>query len=153
MVSASRGQLRLVAGALRELVLTAESSRSALAGELEVSTSEITALGHLHTDGALTPSELGRRMDLTSGSVSSLLDRLEHAGLAVREPNPDDARSLLVRSTPIGRHAVHGAYEGFEAAVAGVLTRFPKLGAGELTAFLSALSDELRNRQPSAGEA
>jgi DNA-binding MarR family transcriptional regulator len=153
MVSASRGQLRLVAGALRELVFTVESSRNALAAELEVSTSEITALGHLHTDGALTPSDLGRRMDLTSGSVTSLLDRLEHAGLAVREPNPDDARSLLVHATPIGRHAVHGAYEEFEASVAGVLNRFPELGADVLAAFLSALSDELRNRQLSAGEA
>ena len=60
----------MVTGALRELLLAMESARSALAAELEVGTSEIAALGHLHADGALTPSELGRRMDLTSGSVT-----------------------------------------------------------------------------------
>jgi DNA-binding MarR family transcriptional regulator len=128
-----------------------ESARSGLATEWEVSTSEITALGHLHAEGPLTPSELGRRMDLTSGSVTSLLDRLEHAGFAVREPNPDDARSLLVRPTPVGRHAVRWAFEGFDVAVSDVLARFPGLDPEQLAALLSALAEELHNRRLAAG--
>jgi DNA-binding MarR family transcriptional regulator len=128
-----------------------ESARSALATELEVSTSEISALGHLHADGPLTPSELGRRMDLTSGSVTSLLDRLEHAGLAVREPNPDDARSLLVRLTPIGRNALRWAFDGFDVAVSDVLARFPGLDADQLAEFLTTLGQELHNRRLAAG--
>jgi DNA-binding MarR family transcriptional regulator len=47
----------------------------------------------------LTPSELGTRLGLTTGSVTAMLDRLEKLGLLTRTPHPVDRRKSVVRVT------------------------------------------------------
>lgn len=55
------------------------------------------------TDGhATTPKQAGDQLELSTGAMTSLLDRLERRGLVERRPNPGDRRSILVQSTPAG---------------------------------------------------
>ncbi|RKR73497.1 MarR family winged helix-turn-helix transcriptional regulator [Frondihabitans australicus] len=49
-------------------------------------------------DGA-TPAQLGAALGLTSGSVTTMVDRLVAAGHVVRTPHPSDARRVLVTTT------------------------------------------------------
>lgn len=46
-----------------------------------------------------TPRQLADRLGLTTGSVTSLLDRLEKMGYLTRSPHPSDRRKLIVRAT------------------------------------------------------
>jgi DNA-binding MarR family transcriptional regulator len=46
-----------------------------------------------------TPRLLADRLGLTTGSVTSVLDRLEKAGYLTRAPHPSDRRKLVVRAT------------------------------------------------------
>lgn len=57
-------------------------------------------------DGPLTPNEINANLHLTSGSVTSLLDRLEQRGLVTRGPHPTDRRKVLVHLTDAGREIV-----------------------------------------------
>jgi len=57
-------------------------------------------------DGPLTPNEINAHLHLTSGSVTSLLDRLEQRGLVARGPHPTDRRKVLVSITDAGRELV-----------------------------------------------
>ncbi len=50
----------------------------------------------------LTPTELGRRVLLTSGGLTACLRRLETAGLISRRGVPEDRRRLLAKLTPKG---------------------------------------------------
>ena len=50
----------------------------------------------------LTPTELGKRVLLTSGGLTACLRRLEAAGLISRRGVPEDRRILLARLTPKG---------------------------------------------------
>lgn len=50
----------------------------------------------------LTPTELGKRVLLTSGGLTACLRRLEAAGLISRRGVPEDRRMLLARLTPKG---------------------------------------------------
>jgi DNA-binding MarR family transcriptional regulator len=61
--------------------------------------SEIAALTHL-AEGSMTPGELGRRMQLTSGGMTALLHRLHRAGHVNRRPHPSDRRSVVVSANP-----------------------------------------------------
>jgi DNA-binding MarR family transcriptional regulator len=54
-------------------------------------------------DGPLTPSEIGERTLVSSGTVTGTLDQLEYRGWVRRSPNPDDRRSVLVEITDEGR--------------------------------------------------
>ena len=46
-----------------------------------------------------TPRLLADRLGLTTGSVTSMLDRLEQAGYVTRSPHPSDRRKVIVRAT------------------------------------------------------
>ena len=56
--------------------------------------------------GPLTPNEINAHLHLTSGSVTSLLDRLEQRALVARRPHPTDRRKVLVSITDAGRALV-----------------------------------------------
>jgi DNA-binding MarR family transcriptional regulator len=80
-------------------VLAAYRQRTAVARRLAISESELGALSHL-AEGALTPGELGRRLQLTSGGMTALLHRLHKAGHIARRPHPTDRRSVVVSANP-----------------------------------------------------
>ncbi|PZF57810.1 hypothetical protein DEJ23_06635 [Curtobacterium sp. MCSS17_008] len=69
-----------------------------------------------------TPKQAGDLLELSTGAMTSLLDRLERHGHTERRPNPGDRRSILVHLTPSGAavaRAVGDAYaDAFGAAVA-----------------------------------
>jgi DNA-binding MarR family transcriptional regulator len=48
------------------------------------------------------PSDMARSSLITTGAMTSRLDRLERTGLIRRTPDPADRRALLVRLTPQG---------------------------------------------------
>ena len=53
--------------------------------------------------GALTVGELGRRLQLDSGTLTPLLKRLEGAGRVERRRDAEDERRVLVELTAAGR--------------------------------------------------
>ena len=65
---------------------------------------EWTVLGSLSKAGSpLSPGELSRKHELSSGAMTNRLDRLEEAGLVLRVPNEDDRRGVLIEITDEGR--------------------------------------------------
>ena len=50
----------------------------------------------------LGPTQLFETLMISSGGMTSRLDRLEKAGLIVRSPNPEDRRGTLVSLTDKG---------------------------------------------------
>ena len=59
--------------------------------------------------GALPLGKMGRRLQVHPTSVTSIVDRLESAGLVVRRRHPDDKRAVLAHITEAGRAAVEAA--------------------------------------------
>lgn len=96
--------LRDLTLAYRRYALFASRQRGAGATEL-------LALGYLLDKGPLTAGDLGGHLGLTSASVTALLDRLDRAGYARRQPHPRDRRSLLVELTDSGRTEVESFFE------------------------------------------
>lgn len=54
----------------------------------------------LSEEGISTPGRLAELTGLSTGAITGVLDRLERAGFALREADPDDRRRTLVRLTP-----------------------------------------------------
>jgi DNA-binding MarR family transcriptional regulator len=76
---------------------------AAMARRTGLGLSEMAALEHLqHSHGGLTPTELGRRLSLSSGAITALVDRLERTGHVERRDNPADRRSSVVLPVPEG---------------------------------------------------
>jgi DNA-binding MarR family transcriptional regulator len=47
--------------------------------------------------GQSTPKQLAEMSGLSTGAITGIVDRLERAGYAKREPNPKDRRSVIIR--------------------------------------------------------
>jgi len=71
--------------------------------ELNITPVQALVLGFLSDEDQVTSSELGRRTDLDSATLTGILDRLEAAQLIERRGNPDDRRSIKVHLTKQGK--------------------------------------------------
>jgi DNA-binding MarR family transcriptional regulator len=60
-------------------------------------------LGFLGDEDRITSSELGKRTELDSATLTGIIDRLEAAGLLERKGNPDDRRSIHIYLTEQGK--------------------------------------------------
>jgi DNA-binding MarR family transcriptional regulator len=80
--------------------LASARHRSAMSRQLGLSDSEMLAVAHLAQHGQLSPSALGELLDLSSGGVTALVQRLESGGHLVRRRHPTDGRSVLIQLSP-----------------------------------------------------
>ncbi|MBU3066710.1 MarR family transcriptional regulator [Nocardia sp. NEAU-G5] len=69
---------------------------------LGVNDTDLRCLEQLLAAGALTPRELSDQLNLTTGSVTVMLDRLAKLDLLTRAPHPVDRRKVVVRLTDNG---------------------------------------------------
>jgi MarR family transcriptional regulator, organic hydroperoxide resistance regulator len=71
---------------------------------LNITPVQAMVLGFLHEEDHLTSSELGKRTELDSATLTGILDRLKTAGLIERLGNPDDRRSIQIHLTGKGKN-------------------------------------------------
>ncbi len=68
-----------------------------------VTVTQSYALGVIVARGEVTAKELAYELALDKSTVSRLVDTMVENGLVERVSHPDDARSVLLRATPLGR--------------------------------------------------
>jgi DNA-binding MarR family transcriptional regulator len=66
--------------------------------------------------GELPLGKMGERLQVHPTSITSIVQRLEAAGLVTRRPHPDDGRAVLCAITDVGRAAVEAATSDLVAA-------------------------------------
>ena len=89
-----------MARAVRAVVIAAENFRLRAARTvLGVGPTEMGALFFLFMEGTSTPTEVANRLQITTASVTELVERLSRAGLARRAPHPHDRRKVVLSLT------------------------------------------------------
>ena len=72
--------------------------------------SDYAVLEVLLHKGSLPVNAIGEKVLLTSGSITTAIQRLEKRGLVVRERSEDDARVVLVHLTDTGMNLIRQAF-------------------------------------------
>jgi MarR family 2-MHQ and catechol resistance regulon transcriptional repressor len=78
--------------------------------ELEMCGSDFAVLEALLHKGPLPINEIGKKVLLTSGSITVAVDRLETKGLVERRAHGTDRRTRIVHLTKAGRKVITRAY-------------------------------------------
>ncbi len=78
--------------------------------ELEMCGSDFAVLEALLHKGPLPVNEIGKKVLLTSGSITVAVDRLETKGLVERRAHGSDRRARIVHLTNEGRRLITRAY-------------------------------------------
>jgi DNA-binding MarR family transcriptional regulator len=134
-----------VLGRLAEAALTVMRDRlEPLFAKFGLQAGEFDVLATLRRSGescALTPTALYEAAMISSGGMTSRIDRLEKAGLVERRAHPTDRRGALVALTPKGRTLIDeavGAHVDNESAILAYLAPAEQAELDRLLAKLLA---------------
>jgi len=83
----------------------------------EVGLSDFAVMEMLLHKGPQPVNEIGRRIELTSGAITTAVDRLESRGLVTREPHPSDRRARIVRLTRAGKEQAARIFAAHKVAM------------------------------------
>jgi MarR family 2-MHQ and catechol resistance regulon transcriptional repressor len=122
--------------------------------------SDFAVLEYLFHKGPSPVNVIGTKVGLTSGSITTTVDRLERKGMVERRNHPSDRRARIVHLTEPGRKVIAHAFADHEAAMdrAGSgLTPAERQRAADLLRKLgltaqTLLQEPVKNRARSPGE-
>jgi MarR family 2-MHQ and catechol resistance regulon transcriptional repressor len=84
-------------------------------------------------------NEIGRSIGLTSGAITTAIDRLESSECVVREAHPSDRRTRVVRLTARGRQQAAKLFAGHKAAMDAAASELSKAERESLIELLKKL--------------
>lgn len=72
--------------------------------DLHCNKNQNRAIHMIKREGKITASQLGRKLDMEKGSLTTLIDSLEEMQYVTREPHATDRRKVLLALTQQGEH-------------------------------------------------
>ena len=104
--------------------------------------SDFRVLEVLLKNGSQPVNVLGNHIDLTTGSITTAIDRLESRWLVVRRLDPEDKRVRLVELTPKGRRIIERASVDYAKNME---RAFRQLSRGQRLQLIKLLEDVTTN--------
>jgi MarR family transcriptional regulator, 2-MHQ and catechol-resistance regulon repressor len=108
-------------------------------GSLDLCLSDFAVLEALLHKGPLPVNTLGRKVLLTSGSITTAVDRMERRGLVERQGDPDDRRTRVVHLTPEGRVLIRKLFAVHERDMERAVSALSRSEIGNLSEGLRKL--------------
>ena len=102
-----------------------------------------------HPEG-LTMGELSRRMMVTGGNITTIVDQLEKEKWVVRQVGVNDRRSFTVKLTQAGRNGFANMAVAHEAWVADMFAGLSDHQQSQLYTLLGALKKNLQKQEEMA---
>jgi len=121
---------------LRDILDLTAAFEVEVSASLAVSRRDFEAMQHLAMSGALSPSEIARRLGVTTAAATVLVDRLATVGHVTREPHPTDRRGVLVVPNPDSISAAMARIRPLIAGVDNALQDFDADEQAVITAYL-----------------
>jgi DNA-binding MarR family transcriptional regulator len=123
--------------------------RKALAKEFKTTLPRFDLMAQLErAPRGLQMGELSRRMLVTGGNVTGIVDQLERGGLLVRTEHPADRRAYLVKLTKEGRRLFGQMAAEHETWIVKLFSGIPKREQRALTESLTRLRGQLTRETP-----
>jgi DNA-binding MarR family transcriptional regulator len=151
-------------GLLRRNQVLTQMLDEAAAAYMGINPTDGRAIDVIDQHGRITAGELARELRLSTGAVTTLVDRLERAGFARRVRDDDDRRRVLIEVTPIvgelsqeiygsPEEAFSGFARGFNDEEFEVLHRFQQLSQTWLEERLARVEQLSADKRSEGGKA
>lgn len=129
---------------LREILLAVEHSRHVIARRFDLNVTDMSALSYLRSRGGLGQTDLAGYLEISTSSVTTLIDRLESKGLAARAAHPKDRRRTIVSVTDVGDKIVNEIRDWYSCA----LDSIPQADLAAAGVALTVIAHELNASPP-----
>jgi DNA-binding MarR family transcriptional regulator len=108
----------------RLLAVANDIAEQAVADYLGLNRTDARCLDIIERLRGVTAGRLARESGLSTGAVTTVLDRLERSGLARRTSDPEDRRRVVVEMTPAARKANEELYRPLVEAATEQMLRY-----------------------------
>jgi len=125
---------------IRRLSTETQFMGAAVAHRVGLNASDLKCAELLVRNGPMTAGQLAELSNLTTGAITGVVDRLEKAGWARREPSPTDRRSVVIRALPRESKADEGLYDSWGAAMIDLLAGYSDAELELILNFMDRLS-------------
>ena len=119
--------------------------------ESELNLTDFGILEVLLHKGPQPVRELARRIDLTSGSMTTAIDRLETRRLVTRVDHATDRRAWVIHLTPKGRALITKVFAGHQDAMERAMRGLSKTERAALTDLLKRLGTTAEEQLETGG--
>jgi DNA-binding MarR family transcriptional regulator len=110
--------------------------------DLDLTASEINALGNLGGGQARTTSQLGAAVGAKPTTLTGVLDRLEGKGYITRTANPTDRRATMITTTSEGRRVAMRIRKAMTDLERRAMAGLPPESVEAFRVVLTALTEE-----------
>ncbi len=148
-VVAPRMRVHRATELLRELITANEAFVGHMGRELSVNDTDLSAMSHLIAGGPLGPTELSKRLQLSTAAVTTVVDRLESAGHVHRAQHPSDRRAVVIVPSPASVQQAMGVLIPMITGVDGVISEFPDDQRDVISAYLERVVEVYKAQVPS----
>lgn len=137
-----------IAEQLRQIASLSTQFQKHVGHSLSVNDTDLSAMEHLMTSGPLTPTDLARRLGISTAAATVMVDRLTALGHVHREPHSHDRRKVVVVPTPASVQAAFETLAPMFSGVARVTAQLPAADHVVVTKFLSEVIGVFRAAIP-----
>lgn len=137
---------RRVLMASRENNISSVLFRNAVRSKLGLNITDSECLSFLSIHGVLTPKEISRYTGLTTGSTTTMLDRLEKAQFITRKPNPNDRRGTLIEINSKWTETVAPLVSGIQKEQAELIESYSEGELEVIEDFLTRFANNVKEQ-------
>ena len=142
------GRVREASLLLREILDLTVDLEADVGAELNVNRRDFEAMQHLVMSGPLSPTEIARRLDVSTAAATVIVDRLAAVGHATRQAHPTDRRGVLVVPNPASVERAMARILPLISGVDEVLDDFTVDEQGVITQYLTRVVGVYRAQLP-----
>jgi DNA-binding MarR family transcriptional regulator len=126
---------------LRELSVQLSLLYHQISAHFDLRDIDFDCLDLVKRHGPISPSALVRRTGLHAATMTGVLDRLEKGGWIVRERNPVDRRSVVLRARRERNSELFSLYSGMNTSMDKLLTQYTVEELERIADFLRHTAD------------
>ncbi|GAF07749.1 YcgE protein [Paenibacillus pini JCM 16418] len=117
-----------------------------IANALGVYNNDLKTVDILRETGPITAGELSRYTGLATGTITSLIDRLELSGYVKRQHDPSDRRRVIIVPTYEQKSEVQEIYKPIQKAMDNLCTAYSEEELKIIHHFINSMSGMLEKQ-------
>ena len=133
---------------MRDILDISKEFQLLMSRELSVNSTDLAAMELILMNHGMGPTELARKLGLSTAAVTTVVDRLVALGHATRSKHPHDGRAIIVQPTPEATLQAMSTIMPVVRAIESTLDDFDDSEQETITRYLLQVSHAYRQALP-----
>ncbi len=133
---------------MRDILEISRDFQMYVGRELTVNSTDLAAMELILMNSDIGPTEIAKRLGLSTAAITTVVDRLVALGHVTREKNPDDRRATIVTPTPAATARAMTTIMPVVQAIESTLDEFDEAERETIARYLELVATAYRGLLP-----